>query len=76
MFRREHLQNFQKIPRDMYHNFQMNYYTTDWRMHLRFGQAFLRHFFPTLADDELFYEEDNNKAEEIIYEYYRQLEEK
>ena len=37
---------------------------------LRFGQAFLNERFPDIADPDLFYEEDDGKAWEMILDKY------
>lgn len=40
------------------------------RMHLRLGQSFIGKMFPQETDPELFYETDQTKAKEIIFEHY------
>jgi len=65
-----------KITVQEYTGFTQMFFTTRYWKELRFGQGFMIYFYPNcgLVDPDLFYTEDLNKAVEIIFDKYVELE--
>ena len=59
-----------RVAYDTYCQFKTEYYGGSMRMHLRLGQAFLNKFFPNVSDPDLFYDENNARADEDILKRY------
>ena len=58
-----------KVPEKDFIEFRINFYKGMFP-HLRFGQAFMNHFVVMQPDPTLFYEVDNEKAENDIRMHY------
>lgn len=56
-------------PRSMV-EFVYNYNQDEKYQHLRFGQAFLNKFYPGLICGELFYMDDNSKAQKYVWDTF------
>lgn len=61
--------NIDKIPLNEFNRFYLRYNRGEWNG-LRFGQAFLNTYFPSVADPEVFYCTDRTSAYEKIFNKY------
>lgn len=62
-----------KISFDEYMAWSRGYYNNLYNSSLRYGQSFLNNFYPSIADDELFYSRDAKTATSIIMDRYIQF---
>jgi len=61
-----------RVAYDTYCQFKTEYFGGPARIHLRLGQAFLNKFFPNVSDPDLYYDENNRRADaDIIKRYIR-----
>lgn len=67
------LEDIEKISTISYTDFYHDFHTGKKFPHQRFGQAFLNTIYPDVTDPELFYEENTDKAVEIIFLRYVDL---
>lgn len=63
--------NAEKVSNFYYVEFYLDFHAGKFKGQ-RFGQAFLNAFYPEIGEDDhgLFYEENTDKAVEIIFAYY------
>lgn len=64
------IMNIKKISYTELRDFSAVYYRTDACKNMRYGQAFLNKFYPAVVDPNLFYQENDVAAVNMIFEKY------